>query len=99
MNLDPFDTHSDEEVWKALEHAHLKTFVTGKITFMSQPKKKMHIITIFANPPCHLKRIELAMVLEEDVGLTELKKCLFFSPNIYHSIQRSSNIKNRRLSC
>lgn len=35
MNLDPFDTHSDDEVWQALEHAHLKTFVTGKITFMS----------------------------------------------------------------
>nr|XP_008197317.1 PREDICTED: multidrug resistance-associated protein 1 isoform X4 [Tribolium castaneum] len=29
MNLDPFDKHSDEEVWKALEHAHLKSFVKG----------------------------------------------------------------------
>lgn len=27
MNLDPFNTHSDEEVWRALEHAHLKSFV------------------------------------------------------------------------
>ncbi|XP_044754617.1 multidrug resistance-associated protein 1 isoform X4 [Coccinella septempunctata] len=27
MNLDPFDAHSDEEVWKALEQAHLKSFV------------------------------------------------------------------------
>ncbi|XP_011636993.1 multidrug resistance-associated protein 1 isoform X2 [Pogonomyrmex barbatus] len=27
MNLDPFDCHSDEEVWRALEHAHLKSFV------------------------------------------------------------------------
>ncbi|RZC38992.1 multidrug resistance-associated protein 1 [Asbolus verrucosus] len=27
MNLDPFDKHTDEEVWRALEHAHLKSFV------------------------------------------------------------------------
>lgn len=29
MNLDPFDQHSDDAVWEALEHAHLKTFVSG----------------------------------------------------------------------
>ena len=29
MNLDPFDKHTDEELWQALEHAHLKTFVQG----------------------------------------------------------------------
>ncbi|XP_071638106.1 multidrug resistance-associated protein 1 isoform X3 [Temnothorax longispinosus] len=27
MNLDPFDCHSDEEIWRALEHAHLKSFI------------------------------------------------------------------------
>ncbi|XP_032672071.1 multidrug resistance-associated protein 1 isoform X3 [Odontomachus brunneus] len=27
LNLDPFDNHSDEEIWRALEHAHLKSFV------------------------------------------------------------------------
>ncbi|CAL9707790.1 unnamed protein product [Knipowitschia caucasica] len=28
MNLDPFDTYSDEDVWTALEHAHLHKFVS-----------------------------------------------------------------------
>ena len=27
MNLDPFDQFSDEELWRALEHAHMKEFV------------------------------------------------------------------------
>lgn len=29
MNLDPFDMYNDDEVWQALEHAHLKSFVKG----------------------------------------------------------------------
>ncbi|KAF5296657.1 hypothetical protein FQR65_LT10197 [Abscondita terminalis] len=29
MNLDPFDEHTDEDVWRSLEHAHLKEFVKG----------------------------------------------------------------------
>nr|KAG5700435.1 hypothetical protein BaRGS_010348 [Batillaria attramentaria] len=28
MNLDPFDQYTDEQIWRALEHAHLKKFVT-----------------------------------------------------------------------
>ena len=28
MNLDPFNSYSDQEVWAALEQAHLKQFVT-----------------------------------------------------------------------
>uniref|UniRef100_A0A1Q3FS39 ABC-type glutathione-S-conjugate transporter n=2 Tax=Culex tarsalis TaxID=7177 RepID=A0A1Q3FS39_CULTA len=27
LNLDPLNVHSDEEIWTALEHAHLKAFV------------------------------------------------------------------------
>ena len=27
MNLDPFDNHTDDQIWTALEHAHLKAFV------------------------------------------------------------------------
>ncbi|KAM9392165.1 multidrug resistance-associated protein 1 isoform 2-T2 [Pholidichthys leucotaenia] len=29
MNLDPFNSYSDEELWKALEFSHLKNFVSG----------------------------------------------------------------------
>lgn len=29
MNLDPFNHYSDEELWKALELAHLKSYVSG----------------------------------------------------------------------
>ncbi|GFT69836.1 canalicular multispecific organic anion transporter 1, partial [Nephila pilipes] len=27
FNLDPFGEHSDEDLWRAIDHAHLKTFV------------------------------------------------------------------------
>lgn len=29
INLDPFGKYSDDDVWRALEHAHLKSFVKG----------------------------------------------------------------------
>ena len=29
MNLDPFDSYSDTELWNTLEHSHLKTFVSS----------------------------------------------------------------------
>jgi ATP-binding cassette, subfamily C (CFTR/MRP), member 1 len=30
INLDPFNRYSDDEIWKSLEHAHLKAFVKGR---------------------------------------------------------------------
>ncbi|KAJ0175661.1 hypothetical protein K1T71_008820 [Dendrolimus kikuchii] len=29
MNLDPFEAYTDEQIWRSLEHAHLKAFVEG----------------------------------------------------------------------
>lgn len=29
LNLDPFERFADEEIWRALEHAHLKDFVAS----------------------------------------------------------------------
>lgn len=29
MNLDPFNKYDDAKIWSALEHAHLKEFVSG----------------------------------------------------------------------
>uniref|UniRef100_A0AC35TJK4 Multidrug resistance-associated protein 1 n=1 Tax=Rhabditophanes sp. KR3021 TaxID=114890 RepID=A0AC35TJK4_9BILA len=31
FNLDPFDRYTDDQIWEALEHAHLKEFVTTKL--------------------------------------------------------------------
>ncbi|NWV75884.1 MRP2 protein, partial [Dasyornis broadbenti] len=39
MNLDPFDQYADEEVWKALELAHLKTYVQGL------PEGLLHLVS------------------------------------------------------
>lgn len=32
MNLDPFNHHNDEEIWQALTHSNLKTFVSDQLT-------------------------------------------------------------------
>lgn len=39
LNLDPFEQHSDENIWKALELSHLKEFVA------SLPTGLMHNIS------------------------------------------------------
>ncbi|KFU91467.1 Canalicular multispecific organic anion transporter 1, partial [Chaetura pelagica] len=39
MNLDPFDHYTDEEIWKALELAHLKTYV------QALPEGLLHLVS------------------------------------------------------
>lgn len=44
MNLDPFQTHTDDDIWKALEMAHLKDFTKGKfLNSHSQLNKQVKI--------------------------------------------------------
>ena len=37
MNLDPFDSYSDEDLWDALEHAHLKLYVSTLAQKLEHP--------------------------------------------------------------
>ena len=37
MNLDPFESYSDEDVWRALESAHLSNFVSGLTEKLEYP--------------------------------------------------------------
>lgn len=39
MNLDPFDQYTDEEVWQALELAHLKAYV------QELPERLQHVVS------------------------------------------------------
>lgn len=36
FNLDPFDRYNDEDIWRVLEHAHLKTFVASEFVHSSR---------------------------------------------------------------
>ena len=49
MNLDPFNQYSDKNVWDALEHAHLKSFVSNLIgknstTHLCSKKCKLELV-------------------------------------------------------
>ncbi|KAI2666162.1 Multidrug resistance-associated protein 1 [Labeo rohita] len=44
MNLDPFDGYTDEEVWRALELAHLKNFVSGLPDKLNHEKTKILVL-------------------------------------------------------
>ena len=37
MNLDPFESYEDEDVWRALESAHLSNFVSGLTEKLEYP--------------------------------------------------------------
>ena len=37
MNLDPFESYSDDEVWNALEHAHLSNYVSSLAEKLQYP--------------------------------------------------------------
>lgn len=37
MNLDPFNKHGDDQLWRALEHAHLRNFVDSTTMKLEHP--------------------------------------------------------------
>ena len=37
MNLDPFEAHTDAQLWSALEHAYLKDFVSSLAEGLQHP--------------------------------------------------------------
>ena len=39
LNLDPFNIHTDQEMWNSLEHSHLKKYVN------SLPDKLEHMVS------------------------------------------------------
>ena len=48
MNLDPSEKHTDEELWKALELAHLKEFIEGKYSTYNSVNIAMETFFLFA---------------------------------------------------
>ena len=37
INLDPFDSHTDDEIWIALQTAHLSEYVEGLVERLEYP--------------------------------------------------------------
>ena len=37
VNLDPFNSYSDEDVWRALDSAHLSSYVSGLAEKLQYP--------------------------------------------------------------
>ena len=37
INLDPFESYSDEEVWRSVESAHLSSFVSSQVEKLEYP--------------------------------------------------------------
>lgn len=55
MNLDPFGVYADEQVWKALEHAHLKSFIKGSFQYtIIIQKKNYHLFFLNLTENYHM---------------------------------------------
>ena len=50
MNLDPFDVHTDEELWTSLNHSHLEPYVRsldgGLMSNISEEGSNMRFVII-----------------------------------------------------
>ena len=51
VNLDPFESYSDQEVWAALENSHLQTFVSSlpeKLLYpVAEGGENLRLVVIF----------------------------------------------------
>lgn len=65
INLDPFERHTDEQVWKALELAHLKDFATGLESGLSH---EVWSESVFALTPLYVLKFNMSPSFQVSEG-------------------------------
>ena len=83
LNLDPFDSHTDEELWKILELSHLKNFVSGLEQGLLHPvseggenlRYSLGIISCFSVVTIRRKKTYIVFILLGSYHCLHLSEC------------------------
>lgn len=62
LNLDPFNNHSDDELWKILELSHLKNFVSGLEQGLLYPVTEGGENLRYKDVLCHVARVNYSII-------------------------------------